>query len=458
MVPIQKISHKSCFKSSRCVYPDFSEGNSTVNNSLALLKERDFGLLLGGQLISQLGENLNRVALLWFVYQLTHSPGTVAIIGILQTLPPLLFGWLTGVALDRTSKKMVMLGLDTTRGLLVLLIPVLYFFHILTLPILYTVVFLIAVTSGIFGPALYSSIPEIIPQNKTVAANALMQTTGQIGMLLGPILGGILVAFWSPPAVMAINGITFLISALFLVFIRIPWTPPTTSLSIKSFFKETAGGFQVVFGKKHNYLPLFAVMTLYGLITGPLNILLPIFAKSTLHEGSKAFGLLISALGIGMVLSSLFLSFSAPRSMGVWIRNAFMSAGVLLGALSIVHTLSWSIGVLIAAGTALSIVNPLIHTIVQKNTSPELLARTFSTISIGFLVGLIVGMAALPSLLALLGASKTLLLMGAVLFVGALVVSAPLMKPQTLSERGPSGEPIHHNGVQQLAPVELREE
>lgn len=429
-----------------------------MKDSLMLLKERDFGLLIGGQLISQLGENLNRVALLWFVYLLTHNAGTVAIIGILQTLPPLLFGWLTGVALDRTSKKMMMLGLDTTRGILVLMIPVLYSFHALTLPILYLVVFLIAVTSGIFGPALYSSIPEIVPQNKTIAANALMQTTGQIGMLLGPILGGILVAFWSPPAVMTINGITFLISALFLVFIRIPWIPPATSLSVKSFFQETAGGFRVVFGKEHNFIPLFAVMTLYGLITGPLNILLPIFAKNTLHEGSKAFGMLISSLGIGMVLSSLFLSFSAPRSMGIWIRNALMAAGVLLGALSIVHTLSWSIGMLVAAGTALSIVNPLIHTIVQKKTAPELLARTFSTISIGFLLGIIAGMAALPVLLHLFGPSKTLLSMGAVMFVGALIVSAPLMRPQSDQVGHTTGEKISHNGVQQLSPVELREE
>lgn len=438
--------------------PGLQGRDSIVNDSLALLKERNFSLLLGGQLISQLGENLNRVALLWFVFQLTHNPGTVAMVGILQTLPPLLFGWLTGVALDRSSKKMIMLALDTIRGLLVLLIPVLNFFHLLTLPVLYVLVFLIAVTSGIFGPALYSSIPEIVAQNKTISANALMQTTGQVGMLLGPILGGIMVSFWSPPAVMAVNGITFLISALFLVFIRIPWTPPTTTLSIKTFFQETAGGFQVVFGKEHNFLPLFAVMTLYGLITGPLNILLPVFAKDSLHEGPKAFGMLISSLGIGMVLSSLFLSISAPKSMGLWIRNAFMAAGILLGALSIVHTLSWSIVVLVAAGTALSFVNPLIHSIVQRKTAPELLARTFSTISIGFLLGIIGGMAALPVLLHLFGPAKTILSMGAVLFVGALIVSAPLMKPQSPSLTK-TAEPIRPgNVVQQLSPVELREE
>ena len=428
-----------------------------MNESLSLIREKNFGLLLTGQLISQIGENLNRVALLWFVYKLTNSPGAVATIGILQTLPPLLFGWLTGVALDRSSKKTVMLGLDTTRGLIVLLIPVLYYFHWLSLPILDVLVFLIAVTSGIFGPALYASIPEIVPPDKTISGNAMMQTVGQIGMLLGPILGGILVSFWNPTIVMAINGITFLISAIFLIFIHIRWIPPTTPLSPGVFFRETAQGYKVVFGKQHNFLPLFIVMAFYGLITGPLNILLPIYAKNSLHEGSGAFGLLISALGVGMLLSSLLLSLFSPRSMGVCIRNAFMMAGLLLGALSVIHSLPLAVIFLAAAGMGLSVTNPLIHTIVQKKTSPELLGRTFSTISLGFLSGLILGMACLPFLLHSIGSSRTVLVMGIVLFAGAIVVSAPLMR----SERQLSSDSESNRnliGLQQLSPVEVRED
>lgn len=432
-------------------------GEQDVNESLALIKEKNFGLLLSGQLISQIGENLNRVALLWFVYKLTNSPGAVATVGILQTLPPLLFGWLTGVALDRSSKKGVMLGLDTTRGLMVLLIPVLYHFHYLTLPVLDVLVFLIAVTSGIFGPALYASIPEIVPPSRIISGNAMMQTVGQIGMLLGPILGGILVSFWNPTIVMAINGITFLISAVFLIFIHIRWTPPATPLSTGLFFRETAEGFKVVFGKKHNFLPLFFVMAFYGLITGPLNILLPIYAKESLHEGSGAFGMLISALGIGMLLSSILLSVFSPRFLGVWIRNAFMIAGILMGGLSVVHSLPLAVVLLAAAGMGLSITNPLIHTIVQKKTSPELMGRTFSTISIGFLLGLIGGMACLPPLLHSVGPSRTILVMGVILFGGAILVSAPLMRSEKRIAAD-SSENRNLLKLQQLAPVEVRED
>lgn len=399
-----------------------------MENTIALLKEKNFGLLIGGQLISQLGENLNKVALLWFVYQLTRDAAPLAWIGILQTLPPLLFGWLTGVVLDRTSKKTMMLRLDTIRGFLVLLVPILYYTHHLSLGVLYPLVFLTAVTSGIFGPALYSSIPDIVPQNRILQANALMQTTGQIGLLLGPIIGGLLVTIWNPPAVMIINGITFLISALFLAFIRIPWTPPTSALSVASFFRETGDGFRFVFSPKTGFMGLFMAMTVYGLITGPLNIILPVFAKNSIHGGSQTFGVLIASLGIGMVLSSLFLTFAPVSNFGRWIRNAFLGAGILLGALSLVHSIPLAVALLAAAGTAISFVNPLLHSVIQKQTPPELLARTFSTMSIGFLVGIIAGMAVLPAFLHSLGSSETMLALGAILFTGALSLSASLMR------------------------------
>ena len=424
-----------------------------MQDTVSLLKERNFGFLILGQLISQLGENLNKVALLWFVYQMTHAAAPLAWIGILQTLPPLLFGWLTGVVLDRTSKKRMMLGIDTIRGLLVLVIPILFYTHHLTLPVLYVLVFLISVTSGIFGPALFSSLPDIVPQDRIIKANALMQTTGQAGMLLGPIIGGILVTLWNPSAVMIINGITFLISAIFLVFIRISWTPPTTTLSVGSFFRETGEGFRFVFSPKTGFMGLFVAMTLYGLITGPLNIILPIFAKESIHGGSQAFGVLIASLGVGMILSSLFLTFAPLSNLGRWIRNAFLGAGILLGALSLVHSVPLAVVVLGAAGTALSFVNPLVHSMIQRQTPQNLLARTFSTMSFGFLAGVIAGMAALPAFLHKLGPSETILAMGAILFTGALSLSAPLLHVRGKASDGPAHKTLDPVSLSTIDPV-----
>ena len=112
-----------------------------------LLKTRDFGFLWSGQLVSQIGDGLNKVALLWFVYSLTGSALKMTIIGLLQTLPALLFAPVIGVYLDRMQKKWLMVWIDLLRTGLVLLIPVLYSLGALTLERIYVLVFLTAIAS-----------------------------------------------------------------------------------------------------------------------------------------------------------------------------------------------------------------------------------------------------------------------------------------------------------------------
>ena len=129
-----------------------------------LLRTKNFGLLFSGQVISQIGDGMNKVALLWFVYELTGSAFKMAIIGLLQTIPPLVFGPLIGVYLDRMKKKPVLIWVDLIRTGLVLLIPLLYTMGALTLERLYVLVFATSIVSTVFGPALASAVPLLVPR------------------------------------------------------------------------------------------------------------------------------------------------------------------------------------------------------------------------------------------------------------------------------------------------------
>src|SRR5918912_727306 len=115
----------------------------TEETGWRLLLTRDFGSLWLGQAVSQIGDGLNRVALLWFVYELTGSALKMTLIGLLQTIPPLVFGPLIGVYLDRLPKKPVMIWIDVLRAGLILLIPLLHASGHLTLERLYVLVFVI---------------------------------------------------------------------------------------------------------------------------------------------------------------------------------------------------------------------------------------------------------------------------------------------------------------------------
>ena len=127
-----------------------------------LLNTRNFRFLFSGQLVSQIGDSMSKVALLWFVYDLTGSAFKMAEIGLLQTIPPLVFGPLIGVYLDRMKKKPVMIRVDLIRTGLVLFIPLLYGLEALTLERLYLLVFAISIVSSVFGPALASAVPLLV--------------------------------------------------------------------------------------------------------------------------------------------------------------------------------------------------------------------------------------------------------------------------------------------------------
>src|SRR3982750_2826848 len=100
------------------VTPDHAARKRLRVKERHLLLTRDFGLVWWGQLISQVGDGVTKLALLWFVYSITGSPIKTTVIGMLQTIPPIVFGPLIGVYLDRLPRKPVLIITDLLRALL----------------------------------------------------------------------------------------------------------------------------------------------------------------------------------------------------------------------------------------------------------------------------------------------------------------------------------------------------
>ena len=216
-----------------------------------LLKTRDFGFLWSGQVVSQIGDGLNKVALLWFVYALTGSALKMTVIGLVQTICPLIFGPIIGVYLDRISKKWLMIWTDVARTIMVLLIPLLHATGALTLERLYILVFFIALASTAFGPALSSAIPHIVTRPQLTAANALMQGGANIGVLVGPALSGLGIALIGEQNVLFVNAATYLFSALCLIPVRVREVMPNPDAAeVKgTVMADMMDGFRFVFFK-----------------------------------------------------------------------------------------------------------------------------------------------------------------------------------------------------------------
>lgn len=363
-----------------------------------LLKTRDFGLLFSGQVVSQIGDGLNKVALLWFVYELTGSALKMAVIGLLQTIPPLIFGPLIGVYLDRLPKKPVMIWVDLIRTVMILLIPALYAQDVLTLERLYGLVFLTSVVSTVFGPALSSAIPLIVSRAQLTAANALIQSTSNIGILVGPAVSGLGIALIGSQNVLYVDAATFLISALCLIPIRVrtPRTEGGASEPVETVAHDLLVGFRFVFVQHRTVSALMATATLYSLGASAFVFVLPVFAKELLGVGPIGLGWLWSALGIGMLATSAWLAWVKQgdlRNRMRIISGSMAIGGMAVCGLSLLETPLFATALVIVIGGSTALFTPVVWALLQELTPGHMLGRVFTTFSTGGMASAMAGMA-----------------------------------------------------------------
>ena len=363
-----------------------------------LLNTRDFGLLFAGQAISQIGDSLNKVALLWFVYELTGSVIKTTVIGLLQTIPPLLFGPVIGVYLDRLPKKAVMIWVDLVRTLMILCIPALYAMNALTLERLYLLVFLIAIVSTVFGPALASAVPRIVNRSQLTSANALIQSTTYIGLLVGPAASGLGIALIGVQNVLYVDAATFLISALCLIPIRVGASVAVTCrlAASETFAQELLAGFRFVFLQHRTIFILMMTATLYSLGASAFVFLLPVFAKQLLGVGPLELGGLWSALGVGMLVASVWLARVKQDDLHARLRmisGSLTVGGLAVCWLSLLETPLLASVLVIIIGGSTALFTPIVWALLQEMTPAHLLGRVFTTFSTGSMSSAMAGMA-----------------------------------------------------------------
>lgn len=367
---------------------------ATGKSGWTLLGDRNFACLWAGQMVSQIGDSLNKFALLWFVYELTGSTLKTTIIGLLQTIPPLFLGPAIGVYLDRVSKKPVMIWIDVLRALLVLLIPLLHILNVLTLSRLYVLVFLIALFSSVFGPALASSIPLLVSPDRLTSANALLQSTNNIGMLAGPALSGLGIALVGAHNVLFLNVVTFLVSALCLLPIQLRQPAVRLGIETRPFLEEVLTGFRFL-GSHPMIMALMLGASLYSMAASAVVFLLPALAKSHFEMAAFELGALWSLLGIGMLLASLWLSSLTQRHFCGRLRIA--SASLVLGAVAMaaMSFFKWkflAMALMVALGGSLALFNPITWAFLQELAPGVMMARVLTAFSTAAMAASMLGM------------------------------------------------------------------
>jgi MFS family permease len=264
---------------------------------LAPLSGSGFRLLFLSTLGSSIGTLFAAIALAIDVKQRTDSGLWVGAVLIVEFLPTIVVGLTLGPLVDRLDRRALMIGADLVRAGVFCILP-----FMTSAAGIVALALVAGLATGIFRPAVYAGVPNLVPPDQLPEANALLQTIENLSWAIGPVLGGILTAAAGPDAAYWINAVSFFISALLVARIPRRLLQSETALS-RGHWHDLADGFVAVIRSR----PLLAVLIAWSIASlgiGAISLIEVFMATNTLHAGDWGYGLLYGGIGTGLVIGS----------------------------------------------------------------------------------------------------------------------------------------------------------
>jgi MFS family permease len=359
-----------------------------------LARNRDFRMLLSTQGVSSLGDGVSFAALPLLVLALTGSGFAMGIVGALQSLPDLVFGMVAGALADRNDRKRMMFLADLGRGALTALIPLTVAVGGPTMAVILIVAAPMSVLRSFFLAGYTASIPALVGRSQVGRANSYFETVYSTGYIVGPAIAGVLASIIGPGPTLAIDAVSFGLSALGLALVRrdlrAPVDRPRANLLL-----EIREGIDYIIGN-----PTLRIVILFwgatSILTAPLVTVLAIRVTRDLGEQASVLGLLLAAYGAGTVLGSFMIGHRAPsgRIAPILIGGNLVS-GFGLVIIAVSPEIPLLVGVAFVSGIAQSMVLVTYVTVRATYSPDELLGRigsTARTISLGLQpIGLLAG-------------------------------------------------------------------
>jgi MFS family permease len=392
----------------------------------SLLAHRDFRLLLAGQTTSQFGTQISGVAVpLLAVLTLHASPFEVGLVSASSTLAFALIGLPAGAWLDRLRKRPVLVVADLARAALLASVPVAALLGLLSIPQLVVVSVLAGAARVFFDVGYQSYVPTVIGRDRVLAGNSAMELLRASGQVAGPGVGGVLVSLIGAAAVLLVDAITFLVSAVTLLAIRTREATPVPDAGRPRLLPQIRDGVaHVVRDPVLRALALCSALSNFAFALASAVTI--VFANRTLGLPAAAIGLLLAAGSVTVMAGAALTPRLAARFGSA--RIIWLSL-LVTGPLNLVGVLAqpgWLVLLLllgIAAGELGQIVYAITSVSLRQQVCPEhLLSRVNATMRVA-IMGLFPLGAILGGLLGdAIGPRLTLAVSGAVLLVAPLLV------------------------------------
>lgn len=375
----------------------------------ALLINRSYAFLWGGQAVSSLGDSIYDLTLIVWIAaviarQSDGQPATwapIAVSGVLiaVALPSLLFGPIAGVFVDRWEKKQTMLWMDFLRMLLIMSLILVSGLPVLPwkptpavqLGAIYSTVFLASICSQFFSPARAALIADIVERKQLGRASGLAQVSQSIALMMGPPLAAPVLFGFGVQWALLFNASTFLVSFLCIYMVQ---APPSAKGAGKerqtNFGREFIEG--ISFSLHNNVLRvLFVTIIVASLGAGAINALMIFFVTQNLHISVTYVGLLDGFFGVGVIAGAIFMSvFSNKFEITRVFTASILGFGILFILLARTSNLWVALGILLLLGLTQATINITIVPIALGIVPRAIVGRVMGTLNpVGVLATLI---------------------------------------------------------------------
>ena len=360
------------------------EGGPTVGYIELLRSNRGFRFLWLGQVVSQMGDWFDTVAVYTIALKLTGSSRSVALIMVARFLPTVVLSPLAGVIADRFSRRAIMIGSDIVRAFVVL--GFLFVRRPDQMWLVYVLTVFQLAFSTFFEPAKTAAIPSIVSDRELVPANAISAVTWSVMLTTGAALGGFVAGWFGTNVAFVLDSLTFVASAILISVVRLPKRAKREKS--KRTVRKALGISDTIDGARYvkhrpRILAYLLVKPAWG-VGGGILTLLAVFGERIYPVGGKAatgIGVLFMARGIGTAVGPLLArrwTGETRKQMQTAIGIAFLMGGAFYIAFGVTSSFLFALLFLAIAHMGGSILWVFSTVLLQLNTEDQFRGRVFA--------------------------------------------------------------------------------
>lgn len=324
---------------------------------MVVLRQRNFALFWMGALVSRVGDFVLLVALPFYVYTSSGSALATGAMFVVEMVPAIVLGSIAGVFVDRWDHRRTLIVCDLCRAgtLLVLLAartPE-------SLWLIYPVACLQSVLAQFFTPGSFALLPYVVGEEHLMEANSVNAITANATRLVGPVLGGLVLAALGLAGVVVIDATSFLFSAAAIGLVRVPSVqlehresesalPPIVGRQWRAFWREWLSGLGLI-RTQRGVAALFVVFAAISLSQGLTDVLIAPFVKQVLGGDALVLGWLGTAQGVGGILGGLAVG---KVKTAIAPRRLIITGAMLVGLAILAQVNSRSVALILVLGVA----------------------------------------------------------------------------------------------------------